>query len=333
MNINKINPGMVLSYKELCTILEEPTKTGNSKPSQLKEWSRYFLYFIQGKKFHIEKLYDVPMPKSLRDGHEDMVRYSLTLLDNLAGRIDETKEVTDVFMTKAEVYKVCGFVGQEYYEFRERLYDECRQSQVNRKYTDITIKELNFWYKLTSNEFKELVANLRKSLVSRKILIWEDAKMFYDVKERKTRFATFEESVIIKDIENDSLQALDCKTLFEVYAKNKQNDFYSYRNNLITEQLNVTKIQDGYRIGFTKALLTQKEHYRLTEGVVAKDKLETNGYVKGKVKQKGKEVYTKGIKNRKIDEFEGPDFLTKLLQPNFLHNFNTLTDELMSLDI
>lgn len=43
MNINKLTEGQIIkNYKQMCELLEQTVKGGDSKKSQLKEWSTYF---------------------------------------------------------------------------------------------------------------------------------------------------------------------------------------------------------------------------------------------------------------------------------------------------
>ena len=51
------------NYKELCSALQESVKGGDSKISQLKEWSRFFNWKRQGYKFIITEIYNEPKPK------------------------------------------------------------------------------------------------------------------------------------------------------------------------------------------------------------------------------------------------------------------------------
>ena len=43
LDTSRLEIGMIVkNYKELCALLNENPKTGNSKNAQLKEWQRYF---------------------------------------------------------------------------------------------------------------------------------------------------------------------------------------------------------------------------------------------------------------------------------------------------
>ena len=54
----------IYTYKELCTLFGETTKSSDSKAAQLKEWARYFRWSNPTRrKFQIEEIYDYPHEK------------------------------------------------------------------------------------------------------------------------------------------------------------------------------------------------------------------------------------------------------------------------------
>lgn len=58
MKLDNICEGLIVkNYKEMCSLLDEPIKGGDSKKSQLKEWDRYFEYHKDGNKFIIDEIY------------------------------------------------------------------------------------------------------------------------------------------------------------------------------------------------------------------------------------------------------------------------------------
>lgn len=64
MNIEKLELTTYKNYKVLCEVLGEPVKkSGNSRDSQLKEWSRYFNFEKQGHKIIVTEIYSKPKPK------------------------------------------------------------------------------------------------------------------------------------------------------------------------------------------------------------------------------------------------------------------------------
>jgi len=64
MNTQHLEVGQIhKNYKELCSVLGEKVKTGNSKERQLVDWSRYFKWEKEGNKFIIIKIHEKPLNK------------------------------------------------------------------------------------------------------------------------------------------------------------------------------------------------------------------------------------------------------------------------------
>ena len=54
----------VNTYGELCELLQEKKKEGNTKKSQEREWGRYFDYEKKGRQFIIKEIYEEPLEKA-----------------------------------------------------------------------------------------------------------------------------------------------------------------------------------------------------------------------------------------------------------------------------
>lgn len=60
---SKLNVGDVLRYKDICTMLDQPTVSGKQKMYQLKSWHRYFDFEKVERKLLIKDVYDSVKPK------------------------------------------------------------------------------------------------------------------------------------------------------------------------------------------------------------------------------------------------------------------------------
>lgn len=94
MDITNLKPGDIISdYKELCTLVQEEIKGGDSKKAQLKEFERYFQYEKHGRKFLILDVYDTPLPKNdkRKDGNRKIyVTYIESILLMYLYRLDNS---------------------------------------------------------------------------------------------------------------------------------------------------------------------------------------------------------------------------------------------------
>lgn len=65
MNLSNIQAGQTFkNYKELCSALGEPVKSGKAKQCQINNWKRYFEFKRDGHKYIIIKIYEAPKPKN-----------------------------------------------------------------------------------------------------------------------------------------------------------------------------------------------------------------------------------------------------------------------------
>ena len=63
MEVNKLEPGQIYTYRELCNFLKEPFMKGGSKESQLKKWRCFFKFKIRKNySIIIEEIYENPKP-------------------------------------------------------------------------------------------------------------------------------------------------------------------------------------------------------------------------------------------------------------------------------
>lgn len=67
--IELLTAGKIYKYKELCSLLNEDTKKGNAKKSQLKRWSRFFSW--ENPTTHTYKIIEIySSPKDEQDGRK-----------------------------------------------------------------------------------------------------------------------------------------------------------------------------------------------------------------------------------------------------------------------
>lgn len=64
MNISKLTLNQTFkNYKEMCSILEMPVKTGNGKRAQINELSRFCVLTNQGQKITVAEIFEEPLEK------------------------------------------------------------------------------------------------------------------------------------------------------------------------------------------------------------------------------------------------------------------------------
>lgn len=113
MNIKNLEVGMVIkNYKELCKLLGEKEKAGNSRKAQLNDWTCYFKYHKEGHKFVIDEIYEQPLI-SLKTGKNNIYGelIQLLIIDML---LQNNQTSTSMVLSKGSLYTKIGLVNQNY---------------------------------------------------------------------------------------------------------------------------------------------------------------------------------------------------------------------------
>lgn len=119
--------GNTYTYKELCNVLSEKEKGGNSKILQIKEWNRYFSYYHpinpktkkESKKFTITEIFDTPKPKQdsrKNNGGSNKGQRKTYSCTDLPNEEMESNKGIYIIYNDNEVY-----IGSTFANFRQRL--------------------------------------------------------------------------------------------------------------------------------------------------------------------------------------------------------------------
>lgn len=109
-DVSKLNEGMVIkNYKEMCSILNEPIKTGGARNSQLDRWRRYFEWSKDKQKYIILDVYKNPLPKELSDNAIYAKFFEIIIMAALSKMDDD---VYHFFPN--QFFEMIGIVSQNY---------------------------------------------------------------------------------------------------------------------------------------------------------------------------------------------------------------------------
>jgi hypothetical protein len=171
-NLNKLPLGSILSYKEICCILEEPEVAGNSRVRQAEEWSSYMVLEKVGRKFLIKQIFS-PHERGIEhlfnkdDTH--IINSALLLQDYLLMRSEkcsaedtEFEGVQAVTLYTKDLAMICGYVPKSYYAYRMALQSgnvRCNVAPLLQIHlTSIVRSEFG-------NLLRKLLASLKKKLL------------------------------------------------------------------------------------------------------------------------------------------------------------------------
>ena len=219
----KISPGDIIGYKDLCILLGQNTYRGNQKESQLKEWKRYFNFEKENRKLLITEIYDTPLDPEQRKLRDDAiyVKYvECILLQYLAKQPGYNTQIPP-----RELWKVLGMINNDYFEY-EHSYDDLYLLEPGMNNLQID----NFYYRCNSN-IPKIVDSALKSL-ERRYLIKYDPKAYMIGKREsngyvKYKLADNKEKSYILDCERKALLDLGLYSKSQVHLKRKDSEFYN----------------------------------------------------------------------------------------------------------
>ena len=239
MNIEKINEGDVIkNYKEMCNLLDDDILAGNSKKAQLKEWERYFDFGRKGQKFIIEKIYDIPRPKTLKENAVYVKTIELLLMYELSKRPGYCCSYT-----KTNLFKLLGMINNNYF--------------VNRKFIiSGNLRELNKWevkhfYGRTNQKLSDILFSALNSMKRRCLIEYTEQNIIVENIDDKTtshRVASISETEDILQVKKKILGEMG-------YTKMpflKFNEFYDKVNERFNELYDWCYVYKEYQIIYNK---------------------------------------------------------------------------------
>lgn len=108
-----LHPGLeIKNYKELCSLLNEKQKTGESKQIQLSNWQCYFSYTKKGHKFIIGEIFDIPKEKIDGRSQGNHSLFTKDIADNILCAVCSRLENRTNSRTKW--IKITGLANENY---------------------------------------------------------------------------------------------------------------------------------------------------------------------------------------------------------------------------
>ena len=171
-NLNKLPLGSILSYKEICLILEEKEVAGNSRIRQAEEWASYMVLEKVGRKFLIKQVFS-PQERGIEHlfNKDDIhiINSALLLQDYLLMRSEtcsaddtEFEGVQAVTLFAKDLAMICGYIPKSYYDYRTAL----QRGNVNCNVAPLLQIHLT---SIVRSEFgnllRKLLASLKKKLL------------------------------------------------------------------------------------------------------------------------------------------------------------------------
>lgn len=274
MNIKNISEGMVAkNYKQMCELLGEKVKGGESKRSQLKEWERYFSFHKEGNKLVVDNIYETPLERE--DGRVcgNNSLYSKYIQKLILDLLAQEENNGQVFLSCNQLLRKLQMVSCNYAKGKR---DIPKLSEIL-KIDEIIVKDV---YEYTHNKLKGALETALKSLVKQCWINYRIKKTVcintvslvlnelgevkitngtpdYSIKQYY-REATLEEEQSILKFESLVLDSLNCKDKQEVMIKGLMEIFRNNVNKHLKEHCNIEFYYDSYEIISHKDTLVER---------------------------------------------------------------------------
>lgn len=275
MNIEKLKVGMIIkNYKEMCLLLGENIKTGNSKKSQLKEWERYFKYHKDGNKFVIDDIY-----KEIREKEDNRVNgnnsvYGKHIQKLILDLLSQDENEGKIFLSCNQLLRKLQMVGVNYSKGRSNI---PKLSEILKVDEDIVQDVFEYTHNKLRNALETSLNVLakqswiewhkKKTVCIKRVIPYlndlgeirldDDGRPMFEI-ITSYREATIEEVQEILKHEGLLLDEMECKDKRELLIKGRLNEFRAKINKKLKENCNIEFYYDSYEIISHKDTLVER---------------------------------------------------------------------------
>ena len=219
--------GMVVkNYREMCRILGEEVRSGDSKKAQLKEWARYFLWEKKGQKFIILDIYDEPLLKE--DGRQNKniyVQYIQVILMKILSKQKNTK--APFYITTNQLWRLLGMINNNY--------KNISLDELNDRIPEYNVKpfDMKKFYQRCNQRLREILFSSLNRLQNKALIKYdiEIVIVYIDTNgEVIYEPANDEQEKCVLKAERKALLDMKLETKRQVYAKFKDTEYFSRVN-------------------------------------------------------------------------------------------------------
>lgn len=229
VDTSNLTVGMIVkNYKEMCSLLGDETKGGDSKKAQLGDWQCYFDWEKSGQKFIITDIYDNPLTKEdkRRFGNNSIYVQCIEviLLQYLSKQEGFTKT-----LSKRNWWEMLGLINPKY---GNTPVEELKQLD-----NSVTPWEVKHFYQRCDKKMEQILFSSLSSLRGRKLIEYEMQTIIIQKDEFGNDCffsATDEQKKRILEVERYVLHTLmGYERMFFVFLYSKQKEFYEKTNRIL----------------------------------------------------------------------------------------------------
>ena len=247
MNIEKLEVGQVIkNYKELCSLIDEPVKSGKSKKLQVKDLERFIKFHQEGNKYIIDEIYSTPFdkidnrgknPNSWNNQNGAYGKYIKPLiLDKLS--MSDSKEILSGINY---LMQDLGMVNERY---RDMIYKRIEYA----KYNNIKIDFVHEFCSTNGKKLKQAITKTLDDLETENIIKYKKVQMIRTTNDEYDREATLDEIEIIEEWEQKTLDSMKIYDKKHIYIANRVKEFYDILDTYLVEIFDITSSYQAYKI-------------------------------------------------------------------------------------
>lgn len=228
--------GKAITYKDLCSILEQPYyKGGNQKKSQLAEFARYIDFEKVDRKLLIKGIYDEPKEKEYV--YPANAIYAECIEKILMTYLSKQKDYI-TYISSQYLYWTLGMVNRDYIEMQRPDNKKKLRQDLKDKFEWEAIEDrsvnfyINDFYSRCRSKFADIIESSLKSLQKRRLIEFSNVyHMYYEEIEdgKITKYSYYSNDAETKDIvaiEREVLDLFGFENESEVWLRHKSKEYY-----------------------------------------------------------------------------------------------------------
>lgn len=232
ISCTNLSVGMeVKNYKQMCELLNETQKEGNSKKSQIKNWQCYFDYEKKGQKFIITEIFDEPHSSlDARKAKQGIyVGYiELLLMDFLIKQKNHC-----ISITKRELYRILGMTSNNYFDKRwdvRGITENMGKSKGTGYQYPVSDKDVQVFYSRADSKLNDIINSALKSMENRFLIKYRlEYVICYndDTGARQFKIANDSEVEMILHAQRMAIEKLGYYNFSQIIKENKVKKYFN----------------------------------------------------------------------------------------------------------
>ena len=259
----------VFSYKQLCSILgDDLTKGGKRRQEQLIFWQYFIDMYLVGYKWHINKIYDIPLMSFYTDEKSKFYQFNMYIIISLLLRKKEMFGQKFLFFSMNELASILGYFNANFLNY---LYSFSKGFNVNShlsKFNKIPNNILTYFFKNTWRSYSYIIKSSLDKMERFHMIYYQKVVIGRDTLNGNLRCLSSFEIQQYADIGQEAFEKLKELKKKEnyphdisvnlVFCNSKlYREYLDVKNDLTKEKLHLSYIRTVFQIFFNSDFLSK----------------------------------------------------------------------------